>query len=158
MIQYLLTLVASMTPLVEFRMAIPFGVSLGVPVWHSVLMSIIGGLIATKLLLFFLPKIIDFARNHWVWLDKKLAYLLKRTEKMHSKKMQNIGFFGMVFFVLLPIPGSGAYTSVLLAYIFRWPYNRSWLAISLGIILGSGLIGIITQSGLSIWHYIQSFL
>ena len=134
MLNYGLIILASMTPLIEFRFAIPFGASLGVPVWKSVLLATIGALVATKLVLWLLPKFVDFARKKSPWIDKKLAHIFKKAHSVHSKKMKRVGRAGIIFFVMLPIPGSGVYTAALLAYLFNWPFWKSWISISLVLI------------------------
>ena len=48
-------------------------------------------------------------------------------------------FIGLMLFVLLPVPGTGAWTGSLVAALFNYPKKKSFLAITLGVI-GCGII------------------
>ena len=48
-------------------------------------------------------------------------------------------FIGLLLFVLLPVPGTGAWTGSLVAALFNYPKGKSLLAITLGVI-GCGVI------------------
>lgn len=43
-------------------------------------------------------------------------------------------FIGLLLFVLLPVPGTGAWTGSLVAALFNYPKKKSFLAITLGVI------------------------
>ena len=56
-----------------------------------------------------------------------------------SKRMTRSAFIGLLLFVLIPLPGTGAWTGSLVAALFEFPKAKSFLAIALGVI-GCGII------------------
>lgn len=59
--------------------------------------------------------------------------------KAKTRAMPNGAFLGLLLFVLLPLPGTGAWTGALVASLFSFPKLKSFLAIALGV-LGCGVI------------------
>ena len=55
-------------------------------------------------------------------------------------------FFGLLFFVMIPLPGTGAWTGSLIASLFSLPKKRSFLAVLLGVI-GAGVIMCLASYG-----------
>ena len=59
--------------------------------------------------------------------------------KKPKKKMTLAMFFGLMLFVAIPLPATGAWTGALIAALFNFPKKRSLLAITLGVLI-SGVI------------------
>ena len=53
--------------------------------------------------------------------------------------MEKYGFWGLMVFVMIPLPGTGAYLGTIASYAFNIDKQKAFLAISLGVI-GSGII------------------
>lgn len=51
------------------------------------------------------------------------------------KRMPHAIFIGLLLFVALPVPGTGAWTAALVASLFGLPRRSSFLSISLGVLL-----------------------
>lgn len=62
-----------------------------------------------------------------------------RSHSSDKKSMTRSAFIGLMLFVLIPLPGTGAWTGSLVAALFEFPKARSFIAIALGVI-GCGLI------------------
>ena len=63
-----------------------------------------------------------------------------------KRAMPKGAFLGLMLFVLLPIPGTGAWTGALVASLFEFPRLKSLLAITLGV-LGCGVIMCLASYG-----------
>ena len=63
-----------------------------------------------------------------------------------TKSMPRGAFIGLLLFVLLPLPGTGAWTGSLVAALFEFPKLKSFLAIALGVI-GCGVIMCLASYG-----------
>ena len=59
--------------------------------------------------------------------------------KKPKAKMTLAMFFGLMLFVAIPLPATGAWTGALIAALFNFPKKRSLLAITLGVLV-SGVI------------------
>ena len=60
-------------------------------------------------------------------------------EVQPKKKRFDGAFWGLLLFVMIPLPGTGAWTGSLIAALFDLPKRRSFLAALLGV-LGAGVI------------------
>ncbi len=82
-------------------------------------------------------------------LDTDSVVLTVKDEKPIKKaavRMSPATFLGLMLFVLLPLPGTGAWTGSLVASLFGFPRAKSFLAITLGV-LGCGVIMCLASYG-----------
>ncbi|MBR2611777.1 MAG: small multi-drug export protein [Clostridia bacterium] len=64
-----------------------------------------------------------------------------------KKKQLSMGaFLGLLLFVLIPLPGTGAWTGSLVASLFDFPKKQSFLAVTLGV-LGACVIMTLASEG-----------
>ena len=84
--------------------------------------------------------------------DKIAIWLRKKADK-HKGQVEKYGFLGLVLFVGIPLPGTGAWTGSLVASLLHMKIRKSFPAILLGIMIATvimsllsyGLIGAILQ-------------
>ena len=155
----------SMLPLIELRGAIPVGAMLEVEYYFNFLAAVIGNLLPVPFILMFIPKILEFLNRFkpfrpivgWLW--KKAEKNSKRVmrsdlcdehidaeQKRAAARLSGI-FVGLFTFVLLPLPGTGAWTGALVAALFNLPRKSSFTAIALGVI-GCGVIMTLASYGI----------
>lgn len=60
-------------------------------------------------------------------------------------KIQKYGFWGLMIFVMIPLPVTGAYMGTIAANIFKINRKKAMLAISLGLVVSCFLIAFGTQ-------------
>lgn len=88
----------------------------------------------------------------WNWYSKVIGRILNRIQKKADKikvRMNKWGYFALMFFVAVPLPGSGAWTGVLVAWIMGLDRLRSFAAIATGVVI-AGLIVLLFSLGLFI--------
>lgn len=134
----------AMAPIVELRGAIPVGAVLKLPFWQNFLAALVGNMIPVPFILLFIPKILT-------WLEKfksfeKIVGWVRRKADKHSEKILRVSFWGLLLFVMLPCPGTGAWTGSLVAALFDLPKKRSFLAVFLGVV-GCGIIMTLASYG-----------
>lgn len=61
-------------------------------------------------------------------------------------RMSPATFLGLMLFVLLPLPGTGAWTGALVASLFNFPRAKSLLSIAIGV-MGCGIIMCLASYG-----------
>ena len=73
----------------------------------------------------------------------------KLENKANNKKdkIEKSEFFGLIFFVGIPLPGTGAWTGALIASMINMNKKKAFLAITLGVLL-AGIIMSIFSYGL----------
>ena len=139
----LMTLLISMVPVLELRAAIPAGVIAGLDIPVVVTVAIIGNLIP-------IPFIIVFIRKIFKWMQtksEKLAALVKRLEDKADRKKDKVlkyEFWGLMFFVAIPLPGTGAWTGSLIASLLEIDIKKSSLAILTGIIMATVIMYVVS--------------
>ena len=70
------------------------------------------------------------------WLDKKVD--------KNRTSIEKYGFWGLVIFVGVPLPGTGAWTGALVASLLDLDKKKSFLAILLGVYMASIIMMIIS--------------
>ena len=135
----LMTLLISMVPVLELRAAIPAGVIAGLDIPVVVTVAIIGNLIP-------IPFIIVFIRKIFKWMQtksEKLAALVKRLEDKADRKKDKVlkyEFWGLMFFVAIPLPGTGAWTGALIAAMLDMQLKRAFPAIAAGVVIAAVIV------------------
>ena len=139
----LMTLLISMVPVLELRAAIPAGVIAGLDIPVVVAAAIIGNLIP-------IPFIIVFIRKIFKWMQtksEKLAALVKRLEDKADRKKDKVlkyEFWGLMFFVAIPLPGTGAWTGALIAAMLDMQLKRAFPAIAAGVVIAAVIVTVAT--------------
>ncbi|MBR5473357.1 MAG: small multi-drug export protein [Clostridia bacterium] len=132
-----------MTPVLELRVAIPFGVANDLGLWPSIIISIIGNLIPVPFIILFIRQIFAFMRKLSPKLDKLVTKLEQRAEKK-SAVVQKCAFWGLFLLVAIPLPGTGAWTGALVAAMLDMRLKRAFPSIALGVTAAAIIVTFIT--------------
>lgn len=136
--KFLMTLLVAMVPVVELRGAIPIGVASGQPLGPTVLAAIVGNLLPVPFIILYVEKIFAWLRGRSARLDDFVSGLEARAARK-SEVVQRYAFWGLAFFVGIPLPGTGAWTGALIAAVMNMPMKRALPSIAIGV-LAAGLI------------------
>ena len=86
---------------------------------------------------------IEFS-NKYFWKSplyrKSTIYLSVRARTKTKTVIQEYGAWGLMIFVMIPLPITGAYIGTIAAYVFGISYQKSLIAISSGIIISSIMV------------------
>ena len=141
---YIITFLISMIPLVELRGAVPYAISSGIPLWQALLIGVVGNMLPVPIIFFFARHILEWGKekpligNFFTWcLNKGHRGGQKLEEAAGDKGI----FWALLLFVGIPLPGTGAWTGTLAASILDWDFKRSVLAVMLGVILAGLIMG-----------------
>ena len=147
--KYLIVLLISMVPVIELRGAIPYAVGFGLPLIPSYIIAIIGNMIPVPFIYLFARKILEWGKDKKI-IGKIFTFFLEKGEKGGKKleaKAKNGIYVALMFFVGIPLPGTGAWTGTLAASILDLDFKKSMKAIFAGLILAS-LIMMVLSLGL----------
>ena len=145
----LATLIVSMLPVVELRGAIPVGVSLGLPVWEAAIISVAGNMLPV-------PFIIAFVRVVFSWLrgkSKRLCRLADKLEtraKVKASAVKSYAFWGLMLFVAVPLPGTGAWTGAMIASVLDMRMNKAIPSIFGGVCIAGLIVSLATAGVLKL--------
>lgn len=145
----LLAIVLSFLPVVELRGGIPMAILSGIDPWSAFLLCVFVNILITPFAFLFLDKIHVWLLSY-NWYKKSINKIFekarKRSEKV-KKDLDNWGMFALAIFVAVPLPGTGAWTGALIAWLLKLNRKKSFLAITLGVIL-AGLIITLAMTGI----------
>lgn len=125
----------SLMPLLELRGGILAGSLLQVPDVVAVPLSIIGNIIPIPFILLFIRQIFKWMKK--ISLFRPLIEKLENRAMGKSDKIKKYEFWGLVIFVGIPLPGTGAWTGALIASLLEIDIKKSSLAILLGIMMAT---------------------
>jgi uncharacterized membrane protein len=148
MIEIIKIFLISTLPIVELRGAIPIGiVEYGIPFQIVFLVAIFGNILPVFFIIWFMEKFVRTRYDNGLKLPKLLQLKLLNTEKKAKNRIEKIGEIALIPFVAVPLPLTGAWTAILVAFIFKIPYKRAIPLIFIGLII-SGIIVTLSTLGL----------
>lgn len=137
-----------MLPIIELRGSIPIGiVEYGIPFQVVFLVAILGNIFPIFFIAWFMEKFIREKYEKGLKIPKILKLKLSNTERKAKSKIEKIGEISLIPFVAIPLPLTGAWTGILVAFIFKIPYKRAIPLIFIGLII-SGIIVTLSTLGL----------
>lgn len=134
----------AMTPVIELRGAIVYGLLRQINPWACFFLSFLGSTIIIPLVYYFIIPLYGLLGR-----VKGIGPLVVRLQNKairQSKKLGKYELFGLLFFVGVPLPGTGAWTGAIIASILKLPILPSFLVIALGNIM-AGLIILLLSKG-----------
>ena len=131
----LIVFIISLMPILELRGGLIAASILKLDPWQSYIISIIGNILPIPFILWFIKKIINWMRTKKCF-AKLTNWLDKKVEK-NKTSIEKYGFWGLVLFVGIPLPGTGAWTGSLIASLLDMDKKKSFPAILLGVFMAS---------------------
>ncbi|MBE6807537.1 MAG: small multi-drug export protein [Ruminococcaceae bacterium] len=134
--------VISMLPIVELRGGLPIAIGLGISPWIAVPLCIVANLIPIPFILWFITPI--FNKLKQTKLFRPMVEKLEKKALSKSDRIQQGYFWGLLLFVGIPLPGTGAWTGALIASLLDIPPKKAFPAIALGVCLAAALMGLLS--------------
>lgn len=148
---YIITFLISMLPLVELRGAVPYAIATGIPMWQALIIDVIGNMLPIPIIFFFARRVLEWGADKPV-IGGFFTWCLKKGHSGGKKLAATAGnrglFIALLLFVGIPIPGTGAWSGILAASILDWNFKQSVIAVMLGVILAGLIMGTLTILGL----------
>lgn len=137
-------LLCSMIPIVELRGAIPVGwFAFDMPWWSTYLLAVIGNMIPVPFILLLIRKVLDWMETSRVGLFNRVAGWLRRKAEKNVDKITKYGFWGVCFFIAIPLPVTGAWTGSLVAATIKMNFWKALLSALLGVLIAGGIVTLI---------------
>ena len=132
----LIVFLVSMIPILELRGSILAAGFLKMEFLSTFIIAVVGNMLPIPFVLFFIDKIFAYLKK------TKLKNFIERFEQRalsKSGQIKKYGRWGLLLFVGIPLPGTGAWTGALIASLMRMKKRDSLPFIFYGVIL-AGLI------------------
>ena len=115
---------------------------LDIPMWQAIPICVVGNLVPIPFILLLITKIFD-----WMKGTRKLKPIVEKLEKKAMSKSDQIEkyeFWGLVIFVGIPLPGTGAWTGALIAALLGIRFRKAFPAIVLGVCLAAFIMTVLS--------------
>ena len=137
-------LLVSMLPIIELRGAIPVGMALGMSSTHAFITCFIGSMIPVPILLFGIRPVFHWLKQTELF-NKIIHKLIHRTLNK-SRYVEKYGFWGLLLFVAIPLPGTGVWSGTLAAVLLDIRFKKAFPAILIGNFIAGVVIMGVSQS------------
>ena len=128
----------SLLPVIELRGSIPIGYYQGLPWYTNMITSIIGNILPVPFILLFVVKVFEFMKKRNIMVN-----VIEKIEKRAMSRRESIAnkeFLGLMLFVAIPFPGTGAWTGALIAALLQFDRKKSFVYIFIGVLIAASLV------------------
>lgn len=139
--------IVSMIPILECRGGLIVASLLQVPVARAVPICIIGNTLPIPFILLFIRKIFAWMKKYKG--PKRIVDKLEKRAMSKSENMANGEFIGLMLFVGIPLPGTGAWTGSLIASLMEMDIKKASLASFLGVLMATVIVATLSYGLLS---------
>ncbi|MBR5313333.1 MAG: small multi-drug export protein [Clostridia bacterium] len=141
-----------MVPVIELRGAVPVGAALELPWYEAYIAAVLGNLLPV-------PFILLFIRHIHAWLERCRYFLrvvdfINEKVRKHTNKVLQYTRWGLLIFVAIPLPGTGAWTGALIAAFLDMRLRTALLAIVGGVLIAGGIMTAASYGVAGIFEYL----
>ena len=134
--------IISLMPILELRGGLLAARLINLDPVSSYIIAVIGNILPVPFILWFMGSLLK-----WMKTRKKLKkisdWIDKKVEK-NREKIEKFGFWGLVLFVGIPLPGTGAWTGCLVASVLEMDKKKSFIAAMIGVFMASIIMMLIS--------------
>jgi len=133
-----------MVPIIELRGSIIYSQGYNLPILQSYIVAIIGNMLPVPFIYLFARKVLIWGADKPV-IGEFFSWCLSKGEKAGKKLQEKAGkgglFIGLLLFVGIPLPGTGAWTGTLAASFLDMDFKTTVIAVMAGVLLAGIIMG-----------------
>ena len=142
----LIVIILSALPITELRGALPVGIRLlDLPWYQALCLAIIGNMLPVPFLLLFFESLTKAVSRTDT--GKKLVDLLFKRTRRHTAIVEKYEGIGLMALVALPVPGTGAWTAAIVAFLLGLRRGRALLSIAAGLLVSGAIVTALSLMG-----------
>ena len=129
----------SISPFGEAKVGLPYAILNGVNYYVAFVVCFLANVLVFPVMQFFL----DFINRHflrWRFYKKSAIFVARRAKTGAGKNVKKYGFWGLLIFVMMPIPGTGVYAGTIAAFLFGFEKKQAFLANTIGIFISCVIV------------------
>lgn len=143
--------IVSLLPILECRGGLLVASLLQVNIVEAIPICVVGNLLPLPFILLFIRKIFSWMK---LWgPTRRLVEKLEARAMNKSGALENGEFFGLLFFVGIPLPGTGGWTGSLIASLLGMDFKKAILACFLGVLMATVIMSIVSYGLLANFVY-----
>jgi uncharacterized membrane protein len=144
------TFILAMLPISELRGAIPYAITVGGMSWQKAYaIAVVGNFLPVIPIVLLIGPVSEYLRRVRAF-DRFFDWLFARTRRK-GKLIERFEVLGLMLFVAVPLPVTGAWTGAVAAFLFGVRSSRAVLAILAGICLAGVVVTLATTGIISVW-------
>ena len=132
----------SMIPILELRGGLLAASLLKISAAKAIPICIVGNIIPIPFILLFIRQIFKWMKK--IKIFRGLIEKLENRAMGKSDKIRRYEFWGLLLFVGIPLPGTGAWTGSLIASLLEIDIKKSSLAILCGIVMATVIMYVVS--------------
>ena len=140
------SIILTLMPISELRIGLPLAINYakesGIPIALIFFLIVLINIFLIFVIFFLLDNLHKILINFNIY-KKIFNFYLKKIQKKvdkFEKSYQKTGFFALMIFVAIPLPGTGAWSGCLISWILGLERRKSIMAIAAGIMIAGILI------------------
>ena len=140
----------SMVPVVEIRGGLPVAIASGLPFVLAYPAAVLGNMLPVPLIIIFIKSVFAWLRKHWPWMNRFVSKMEQRAENK-SDTIERFGPWGLLLFVAIPAPGTGAWTGALIAALMNMKLRQAVPVIFVGVCIAGLIVTAITYGAIHLF-------
>ena len=142
----LIVIILSTLPIMELRGALPVGIRLlDLPWYQALYLAIIGNMLPVPLLLLFFESLVKGISRTGT--GKRLVNMVFKRTRRHTAIVEKYESIGLIVLVAIPIPGTGAWTGAMIAFLLGLRLRRALLSITIGVLISGTIVTVLSLVG-----------
>lgn len=137
------TFFLSMLPVGELRIGLPYGIALGLEYPLALMAALLGNMVPVPFIIVYIKRVFEWMRRHMPRLDALVTKLEDRAN-LKGETVQKYGPWGLLLFVAIPLPGTGAWTGALIAALLDLRTSKAVPVIMLGVCIAAAIMTLVT--------------
>jgi len=148
----LFTIFLAFLPISELRGAIPYALAKGYPLYFAYPLCVAVNAMVAPLGFLFLSTV-HMWMNRFRWYHRMINPLIERARHKVDAKVQKYGYWGIMLFVAIPLPVTGAYTGTLGAWILGLGKRRTIAAVFAGVVIAGIIVSTVSVLGIEAFSF-----
>ena len=141
---WLVVFIISVYPILECRLNMFTAISLlQMNIFKGFIISFLGNILPIPFILLLINKIFEWLKKV-PGINKPIYWLEEKTLKKRDK-IDKYGIWGLLIFVAIPLPGTGAWTGSLLASLLHLDRKKSFGVICLGVFCAGVIMTVLSK-------------
>ncbi len=148
----LTTVFLAFLPISELRGAIPFAVARGMPLVEAALLAAACNALVGPVAFIFLETFHKLFYR-WGFYARVFDRFVERSRAKVHAQVERYGYIGIMLFVAVPLPITGAWTGTLGAWILGLSKRKTMLAVAAGVAIAALIVSLVVGLGVEAFSF-----
>ncbi len=141
-----IVVILSVLPVIELRGALPVAINLFHLPWYQALyLTVLGNMLPVPLLLLFYKSLAGVISRTET--GKRLGRWAVKRIRRRTGLIMKYEQIGLMLFVAVPLPGTGAWTGSVAAFLFGLNLSRALFSIAAGVVIAGAIVTALSLMG-----------